>query len=202
MRRGPPHVSAGGGVTFTASARKMIMKVVVTKRIGRITLWLAPVVMTLPFLAGACAGTASRNTSTAAVAQNPCRDADVWRDDLRILEPRSVVEIEPHYTRNTCDGTTQVIGTQVVLRPPSDSSSAALSRMLRCGASRVLVGMHNPASPSPTSLWLPDGWLDIEVKPEGGNFLVTLSAESVPKNIQLFHRTTDFLGAHGTLGGR
>jgi hypothetical protein len=179
----------------------MIMKVVVTKRTGRKTLWFAPVVMTLPFLAGACAGAASRNTSTAAVAQNPCRDADVWREDLRILEPKLVVHIEPHYTRNTCDGTTQVIGTQVVLRPPSASSSAALSRMLRCVFSRVLIGELNPARPSAASLWLPDGWLDIEVKPDGGDFLVTLSAESVPKNIQLFHRTTDFLGAHAPPGG-
>jgi hypothetical protein len=178
------------------------MKVVVTKRAGRKTPWFAPVLMTLPFLAGACAGSASRNITTSAVAQNPCRDIDVWRDDLRILEPKFVVNVEPHYTRNTCDGTTQIIGTQVVVRRPTDSSSAALSRMLRCGASRVRVGMDNPEGPSPTSLWLPDGLLDIEVKPEGGNLLVTLSAESVPKNIQLFHRTTDFLGGHGTRGGR
>jgi len=199
MRRGPPHVS-GGGVTSMAAARKMIVKVVVTKRPGRKALWFAPIVMTLPCLAGACAGAASRSTSIAAVPQNPCRDANVWREDLRILEPKLVVHIEPHYTRNTCDGTTQVIGTQVVLRSPSDSASAALSRMLRCGFSRVLIGTPNPASLSPTSLWLPDGWLDIEVKPDGGNFLITLSAESVPKNIQLFHRTTDFLGARGTAG--
>ena len=53
---------------------------------------------------------------------------------------------------------------------------------------------------STSSLWLPDGWLDIEVKPEGGNFRVTLSAESVPKNIQLFHRTADFLSARGGSG--
>jgi hypothetical protein len=178
------------------------VSVVVTKRIGRKMPRFAPIVMTLPFLAGACAGTASRNTSTAAVAQNPCRDADVWRDDLRILEPKFVVNVEPHYTRNTCDGTTQIIGTQVLVRRPTDSSSEALSRMLRCGASRVRVGTDNRAGPSPTSLWLPDGLLDIEVKPEGDNFLVTLSAESVPKNIQLFHRTSDFLRAHGTLGGR
>ena len=72
--------------------------------------------------------------------------------------------------------------------------------MLRCGASRVRVGTDNPAGPSPTSLWLPDGLLDIAVKPEGDNFLVTLSAESVPKNIQLFHRTSDFLSGHGALG--
>jgi hypothetical protein len=38
------------------------------------------------------------------------------------------------------------------------------------------------------------------VKPDGANFLVTLSSESIPKNIQLFHRTTDFLGVRGPEG--
>jgi hypothetical protein len=167
---------------------------------GRQTRWFASAAMTLPFFAGACAEAPSLSISTAALAQNPCGDAKAWRDDLHILQPKAVLGIEPHYTRNTCDGTTQIIGTQIVMRRLEDSSSAALSRMLRCGPSRVLVGKDDPSMPSTSSLWLPDGWLDIGVKPDGGNFLVTLSAESVPKNIQLFHRTVDFLGARGAAG--
>jgi hypothetical protein len=178
----------------------MVMKVGFAKRSGRSALRFTFGVMTLPFFAYACAETSSPRLSAAAIAQNPCRDAHAWRDDLRILEPKSVVGIEPHYTRNTCDGTTQVIGTQIVMRRPENSSSAALSRMLRCGASRVLVGKDDPSIPSTSSLWLPDGWLDVVVKPDGANFLVTLSSESIPKNIQLFHRTTDFLGVRGPEG--
>jgi hypothetical protein len=158
--------------------------------------------MTLLFFAGGCAETPGTNISTAAIAQNPCGDANAWREDLRILQAATVVGVEPHYWRNTCDGTSQVIGTQIVLRRPEDSSSAALTRMLRCGPSRVLVGRDGPSMSSRSSLWLPDGWLDIGVKPDGGNFLVTLSAESVPKNIQLFHHTVDLLGARGAPGAR
>jgi hypothetical protein len=107
-----------------------------------------------------------------------------------------VLGVEAHYWRNTCDGTAQVMGTRVLLRRPEDSSRAALSRMLQCGGSRVFLGQAYPSQPSTSLLWLPDGWLDIEVKPEGGNFLVTLSADSVAKNIQLFQRTAKLVNVH------
>jgi hypothetical protein len=38
-------------------------------------------------------------------------------------------------------------------------------------------------------LWIPNGWLDIDVKRSGNDLAITLSAESVPKNIQMLRRT-------------
>jgi hypothetical protein len=68
--------------------------------------------------------------------------------------------------------------------------------MLQCRASRIFLGETDP-SDSPTSpRWLPAGWLDIETKPEGGTLIVTLSADSVPKNIDLFRRTTELVSEH------
>jgi len=180
--------------------RNMVMKTAVVKGGGWKRLWFAYAGATLAIFACTCAETQLPSTSTATVTQNPCRDAKAWRYGLGILQPKIVVEIEPHYTRNTCDGTTQVIGTQIVMSRPDESSAAALSQMLRCGASRVWIGKDNPSMPSRTPFWLPDGWLDVGVKPDGVNFLVTLSAESVPKNIQLFRRTTDFLRARRPAG--
>ena len=146
--------------------------------------------------ASACAGIPSPRTSVASVAKNPCEDAAAWQENLRILQPRTVLSVQAHYTRNTCDGTTQVIGTRVLLRRPEDSSHAALSWMLQCRASRVLLGEAHPSLFLTSSPWLPTGWLDIEAKPEGGNFVVTLSADSVPKNIELFRRTAELVNAH------
>jgi hypothetical protein len=68
--------------------------------------------------------------------------------------------------------------------------------MLQCRASRVFLGEADPSDLPRRSPWLPSGWLDIEAKPEGGNLVVTLSAESVPKNIELFRRTAELLSAH------
>ncbi len=116
-----------------------------------------------------------------------------WRDNLRILQPSTVLKVEAHYTRNTCDGTTQVIGTRVLLRSPKEPSPAALSWMLQCRASRVFVGEAEPSYLPASSRWLPPGWLDIAVKPEGGIVVVTLSADSVPKNIELFRRTAELV---------
>ena len=189
-------------VTAARARRSTVMKTTTPNR-GRVRVYRSALTApTLTFLLHACAAAPPPRAPTQLAAQNPCGDAKAWRDDLRILEPKTVLGIEPHYWRNTCDGTSQVIGTQIVLRRPEDSSSAALSWMLRCGPSRVLVGKDNPSMPPTSLLWLPDGWLDVGVKPDGGNFLVTLSAESVPKNIQLFHHAVDFLGPRSAPGTR
>jgi hypothetical protein len=147
----------------------------------------ASAVVALPLCALTCAETPTAMVSSTKGAPSPCKDAKSWQENLRTLQSSPVLAVEAHYTRNTCDGTTQVIGTRVLLRGPDDSSRAALSWMLQCRASRVFIGEAG---------WLPDGWLDIEVKPEGGNVVVALSADSVPKNIQLFHRTAEFVRAH------
>jgi hypothetical protein len=146
--------------------------------------------------ASTCAGIPSPRSSVAPVAKNPCEDAAAWQDNLRILQPNTVLGVEAHYTRNTCDGTTQVIGTRVLLRSPEGSSRAALSWMLQCRAWRIFVREADPSSFPRRSPWLPTGWLDIEAKPEGGTLVVTLSADSVPKNIELFRRTAELVSAH------
>jgi hypothetical protein len=150
----------------------------------------------LPLCGLACAEHPSATISTARVARSPCKDPKSWRDNLQILQPNNVLGVEAHYWRNTCDGTAQVMGTRVLVRRPEDSSLAALSWMLQCGGSRVFLGAADPSQSSTGPRWLPDGWLDIEVKPDGGNFVVTLSADSVPKNIQLFHRTAELVSVH------
>jgi hypothetical protein len=40
-------------------------------------------------------------------------------------------------------------------------------------------------------LWLPEGWIDIDVQARDDAFAVTLSADSVSKNIELLRRTTE-----------
>ena len=148
-------------------------------------------VMTVSICASTCTGIRSPHTSGAPIAKTPCEDAAAWQDNLRILQPTTALKVEAHYTRNTCDGTTQVIGTRVLLRSPQDSSRAAVSWMLQCRASRVFLGEDDRSVRPASSWWLPPGWLDIEVKPEGGDLIVTLSADSVPKNIELFRRTAE-----------
>jgi hypothetical protein len=158
--------------------------------------WFVAAMVTASLCASTCAGIQSERKFTAPVTRNPCEEAAPWQDNLRILQPRTVLRVEAHYIRNTCDGTTQVIGTRVFLRRPEDSSQAALSWMLQCRASRVFVAGADSSPLSTNSRWLPAGWLDIEVKADGENVVVTLSADSIPKNIELFRLATQMAPAH------
>jgi hypothetical protein len=157
--------------------------------------WFVSAAVSLPLCALTCAANPGPSLSSAQGAQSPCKNAKSWQQNLWVLQPNTVLKVEAHYTRNTCDGTTQVVGTRVLLRSPEDSSRAALSWMLQCRASRVFFGEADPSQPPTSSRWLPPGWLDIEVKPEGGTLVVTLSADSVPKNIELFRRTAELVSA-------
>jgi hypothetical protein len=172
------------------------MKAAMTTGGGNKVGWLVSAAVMLPLCGLTCAEHPPATISTAPVALSPCKDAQSWRDQLQILQPNTVLGVEAHYWRNTCDGTAQVMGTRVLLRRPEAPSLAALSWMLRCGGSRVFFGAADPSRSSTGPRWLPGGWLDIEVKPDGGNFVVTLSADSVPKNIELFHRTAELVSAH------
>jgi hypothetical protein len=158
--------------------------------------WSISAMVAVSICASTCAGIPPLRPSVAPIATNPCEDAAVWQDNLRILQPNTVLRVEAHYTRNTCDGTTQVIGTRVLLRSAEGPSRAALSWMLQCRAWRIFVGQADPSSFRRRSPWLPTGWLDIEAKPEGDNLVVMLSADSVPKNIELFRRTAELVSAH------
>jgi hypothetical protein len=44
--------------------------------------------------------------------------------------------------------------------------------------------------------WLPDAWVNIDVRPEQGNFAVTLSADSVHDNLQVLGRAHHYAGDH------
>jgi hypothetical protein len=160
------------------------MKIATTKRSG----------LTLALLASACAGVRPPTASTTAI--DPCRDATTWQDDLRIVLPSGVLAARGLYIKNTCDGTTQVTGTELLIRRSEDSSSTALARMLKCGGSRVLLaGGERSRDQSPSSVWLPDGWVEISVRSHAENVLVTLSADSVPKNIELLRHAVALASA-------
>jgi hypothetical protein len=146
----------------------------------------------LPLLMCACAGRgAPPAASIATVLKGSCKDPRAWQDDIGAIERGALASVEGQYIRNTCDGTAQVSGTQLHIRRPGPSQ--ALDWMFRCGASRVVVGSEAPGT-SATTVWLPDGLVDISVTARGPDVVVTLQGESVPKNIELLRRTIARIG--------
>jgi hypothetical protein len=155
----------------------------------------------------ACAAMAACATQEGTPSATPpgagateCADAVAWADELRGLPVGALIAVEPKYFVDTCSGTTKVAGTRLIVRdaplaapegtgPPT--RPGRLGRLLRCSSARVHVG---PTPEPATGLWLPAGWIDIDVQAQGGAFAVTLSADSVSKNIELLRRAAEAQG--------
>ena len=135
-----------------------------------------------------CTCSGIRPPAVSTVAIDACKDSRTWQNDLRSVLPGTGLRINGVYIRNTCDGTTQVAGAELLLDRPESSSPTALARMLRCGASRVFFVRDERASAPPSLPWLPNGWVEISVESRERNIRVTLSADSVAKNIELLRR--------------
>jgi len=91
--------------------------------------------------------------------------------DLRPISG-AVLRVRPKYIVDTCSGTAQVSGPQFLLR-----RSAETAPLLACPTARAHVGGEREPSPASGAPWLPEGWLDVEVKPEAEGIPVTLSME-------------------------
>jgi hypothetical protein len=98
----------------------------------------------------------------------------------------AIVGLRPKHIVDTCSATSQAAGTTLVLHP--GNASDPWIQMRRCPSARVFFGGGDDDS------WIPDGWVDLDVRPEGDGVAVTISADSVSKNIKLLQRTAAFAG--------
>src|SRR5580692_1464815 len=143
----------------------------------------------------ACAGTAAPTATAAKVEQLECTSATLLPDDARLLRETRVLKVEPTYLHDTCAGTAEVTGAKLVVRPRSGVSAGQLARMLQCASARATLGRADPSRLPNDPYGFPGAWVDVDVTPDGDNFVVTLSANSVPNNIRLLRRATAFLAA-------
>jgi hypothetical protein len=90
----------------------------------------------------------------------------------------------------------RVNGATLVISAPEGVSADKLAQLLQCHSAAVLLGQIDRSKFFDDPTWLPNAWLDIDVKPEGRNFAVTLSANTVAKNLQVLQRATAFADTH------
>lgn len=143
-----------------------------------------------------CSAVEPPRAPAARVVQRPCEDAQAWQDELGQLDAATLLKVEPTTWQDTCNGAFTVTGTRMLVRPQA-ASSERLAKLLQCPSERVLV---DAAPPAGGGLWLPEGWVDIDVQRDADHYAVRLSAANVAKNIQLLHRTTEFARARRSAG--
>lgn len=152
---------------------------------------LAVAVMGVACAASACAGKMQPAAKAASVQQTCVASGD----DVRLLQSTTVLGARPLYSHvitGKNDSEERVTGAQLVVRPPDGVSADRLARVLTCHSAQALLGQVDTARLADDPYWLPDAWLDIDVKSEAGNLVVVLRADNVPDGLKVLHRATAF----------
>jgi len=90
----------------------------------------------------------------------------------------------------------RVNGAKLLVVPPKGLSAEQMDRILEGHSAGVLLGQVSGSAIPNDSYWLPDSWVNIDVMSEGGNFAVTLTADTLRENLQVLRRATRYADEH------
>lgn len=153
-------------------------------------------------IASACAGRTPPSARAAAVEQMQCDRSTSGGEDVRLLQQTSVLRASPLYShvitgKNGSED--RVTGAKLLVRAPDGVSAERLTRVLQCHSAQALLGQVDATRFADDPSWLPEAWLDIDVKPDNGNFSVVLRADSVSDGLHVLQRATAFADTHRTM---
>jgi hypothetical protein len=156
----------------------------------------------LACLATACTERMAPTAKAARVEQMQCDHSPSGGGDVAVLQRATVLNAGPLYShvitgKNGSED--RVTGAKLIVRAPEGVSAERLTRALQCHSAQVLLGQVDASRFADDPYWLPDAWLDIDVKPENGNFVVVVRADNVPDGLHVLHRATAFADTHPTM---
>jgi hypothetical protein len=151
----------------------------------------------LGLLVGACARPVPLPARAARLEASECRGALPADEEARALESVRVLATRPKFHQNACNGVCPVLGVYLVVRPPAGVDAEGFARMLRCHNLRVLDGEVDPSRIPNDPYGLPGTWLDIDVKLDAGNYLVTLAGDRFSDTLRILDRAKAYAAAHG-----
>jgi hypothetical protein len=159
-------------------------------------------ILPIAALATACASAVPPSATAVQVERVQCEAGGAPQSNLAVIRSVKVIGAEPLYSymaSNAGDNDGKVVdGAKIVVRPPEGVSAEQLTRILQCHSAQVLLGQQSNLAADP--FWLPGTWLSIEVKPEDGNYAVTLEADTVANNLKLAAHATAFAKAQAVAG--
>jgi hypothetical protein len=160
---------------------------------------------TLLIAFGAIGGTAACAPEPTPIQQatralrEQCVDPNELRDEARVLEETTVVRVEPvtfmvWSTRQ--QGGYALGATKLYAIAPTGMSADQMARAAQCHSAKALLSDVDPAALADDPFYLPDTWIDSDVKVEQGLFVVTLTAPKVWQNLAVLRRATAFAKEH------
>jgi hypothetical protein len=150
-------------------------------------------------LAVGCASAPAPTARAAGVERMQCDPSETSQDEAQLLRQTHVLRMEPIYSHvltNKNESEERVNGARLIVRPPPGVDANRMTRILQCHSARVLLGQVDPAAVPHDPYWLPNAWVNIDVKPENGNYTVTVSADTVRDNLQVLGRAKGYADDH------
>jgi hypothetical protein len=131
----------------------------------------------------------------ASVERLQCEDSKSPQDDVQLLQSARVLYVEPKMMYASGQVVAKVTGARIVLRPPDGVTSDRLSRILQCHGARAFLRHTDPAKVPHDPYFLPDAWVSIDVKAEGGNYVAVLEADTITNNLRVLRQANEFAAA-------
>jgi len=153
----------------------------------------------LSWTASACVTEPSPIERAARVARAQCLDPKVVRDEERILQQTVVIKVEPvtsvsWSTRQ--QGAFFLGATRLYAIPPEGISADEMARVFQCHSAKALLNNVDPAAFADDPFFLPNAWVDTDVKAERGLYVVTVSADKIWQNLAILRRANAFASVH------
>jgi hypothetical protein len=117
-----------------------------------------------------------------------------------LLSGSTILGAEPRYSHimtSNNNSEERIRGAKILMRPPEGVSAERMPRLLQCHGARAVLGRIDPSGVRDDPFWLPNVWVEIVVKPENGNYAVTLETDNLTENIHLAALAVAFAQDHG-----
>jgi hypothetical protein len=121
-----------------------------------------------------------------------CEPSGSPQADVQLIQSLRIVSVEPKVSPNMSAGTNKVVGTKLMLRVPDGFTPDKLTRLLQCHGARALLNHVDRTALPHDPYYLPDAWVSIDVNVVEGNYVATLTTDTVPDNLRIFHQATDY----------
>jgi hypothetical protein len=149
-------------------------------------------------LAFGCAARVPLPARAASVEASECRDALPAEDEARAVDAMTVLSARATLYQDPCRGTCRIRTVRLVVRPPQGVTLSRFDRILRCHNLRVLDGEVDASRIPNDPYGLRDSWLEIDVKLDAGNYVVTLSGDHVSDTLRILDRARAYAAAHAS----
>lgn len=134
-------------------------------------------------------------TQAAKVEHQMCGDSAVAQNDEQVLKGTTILKVSPlygHVHTSYNDYEARVNGATIYVLPPKGVPPEQMTRILVCHSARVLFGQIDQSQVPNDPYWLPNSWVDIDVKPQVGSYAVSVSADSVHNGLEVLARANAY----------